>query len=511
MKHSDRTNKSMINRVRGSLIAGAAGDALGYAVEFMRLREIKKTYGENGITEYDLNPAFLPQSGKGFISDDTQMTLFTANGILMYDANHDNSLAYYVYLAYLDWINTQTIPRRLIPRRNKNYSHYTWLYEIPELHHRRAPGNTCIMALSSGEMGTIREPLNDSKGCGGVMRAAPVALRYIPEDENDFWRLDNYGADIAAITHGHDLGWLPAALLTHIIARVMQSCSLTDAINDAWKVNHDLFTGIVSERHFDQMKDLLDLAMNLAGSKNDDTDNIREIGEGWTGDETLAIALYCALRYEHDLSQALIASVNHDGDSDSTGAVTGNIAGAIVGYDGIADKWKDKLELKDVILELADDLCSDSWPEGKYKLKSYHIERFIEAQNNQEYGSYDSALDEIRNGYKRTHWIWYIFPQLKGLGHSHNAEFYGIQDINEAKLYLEHPVLGSRLHEISQALLNLDTNDPFNVMGSPDDMKLRSCMTLFAQVSENDSVFHKVLDKFFNGIQDEKTLQYLKV
>lgn len=364
MKHSDR---NMINRVRGSLIGGAAGDALGYAVEFMRLGEIKNTYGKNGITEYDLNPEFLSQSGKGFFSDDTQMTLFTANGILMYDAhNHDEELAHYVYLAYLDWMMTQTSPHRLIPRHNKGYIHHTWLYEIPELHHRRAPGNTCITALSSGEMGTIREPLNDSKGCGGVMRVAPAALRYIPENDEDFRTIDTYGAEIAAITHGHSLGWLPAALLTHIIARVMQSCPLTEAINDAWKVNRDLFSGIISDRHFDEMNDLIELALKLSGSKNDDETNIREIGQGWTGDEALAVSLYCALRYEHDFSGALISSVNHNGDSDSTGAVTGNIVGAIVGYDSIADKWKDKLELRDLILELSDDLCSDSWPEGKY-------------------------------------------------------------------------------------------------------------------------------------------------
>ena len=155
MKHSDR---NMINRVRGSLIAGAAGDALGYVVEFMRLADIKATYGENGITEYDLKPKFLSQSGKGFISDDTQMNLFTANGILMHDANHDNTLAHYVYLAYLDWMMTQTDTDRLMmqtyKRKKAKYTHHPWLYEIPGLHHRRAPGNTCMTALMSGEMGT---------------------------------------------------------------------------------------------------------------------------------------------------------------------------------------------------------------------------------------------------------------------------------------------------------------------------------------------------------------------
>ena len=363
MKHSD---KNMINRVRGSLIGGAAGDALGYVVEFMRLGQIKEVYGSNGITEYDLHSKFLSRSGMALISDDTQMTMFTANGILMYDANHDNTLAHYVYLAYLDWLKTQTGSRSLIPGRNKDYVHHTWLYEIPELHNRRAPGNTCMTSLSSGHMGTIREPLNCSKGCGGVMRAAPVALRYIPENDDDIRTLDTYGAEVAAITHGHDSGWLPAALLTHIIARVMQSCPLDEAIRESQKVNQEIFQGIISEKHFDEMNELLELAMKLSQSTHDDTQNIRKIGEGWTGDEALAIALYCALKYHDDFSGALIASVNHSGDSDSTGAVTGNIIGAMLGYDAIADKWKNKLELRDVILELSDDLCSDTWPEGRY-------------------------------------------------------------------------------------------------------------------------------------------------
>ena len=360
MKHSDR---NMIDRVRGSLIGGAAGDALGYAVEFMRLGEIKRCYGNEGITSYELEPHFLQQSGKGFISDDTQMTLFTANGVLIHDAQEGNkTLSECVYIAYLDWLKTQKT------FKHKNESHHTWLYDIPELHQRRAPGFTCMSSLESGHMGTIRDPLNDSKGCGGIMRAAPVALRYIPENDNDIRTLDTEGANIAAITHGHSLGWLPAALLTHIISRVMQSCSLSDAIHDAWKVNHEIFSGVISPAYLDEMNSLLELALKLADSKHDDEHNIREIGEGWTGDETLAIALYCALRYTDDFSKALIVSVNHNGDSDSTGAVMGNILGAIVGYDAIADKWKDKLELKDIILELSDDLCSDTWPEGRYSL-----------------------------------------------------------------------------------------------------------------------------------------------
>lgn len=498
MKYSD---KSMINRVRGSMIGGAAGDALGYSVEFMNLRMIKQEYGDKGITEYD----FSRKLGHALISDDTQMALFTANGILMHDFFYEGRkpLAYCVYLAYLDWLKTQGY-------HDDDDKHYTWLYEIPELHSSRAPGITCTSALMSGKMGTVTAPLNDSKGCGGIMRVAPVGLRYIPETDIEIRKIDSWGADISAITHGHSLGWFPSAILTHIIIRLMQSYNLKDSVQDAWNMNKKLFKGKISEDDSDTMFYLMDNALKLANSKYDDEQNIRELGGGWVAEETLAIALYCAFRYTDDFSKALIASVNHDGDSDSTGAVAGNIMGAIVGYDAIAEKWKNNLELKDLILKISDDLCSDSSPEGEYKMKAYDIERFIEAQNDERSVNYEYALREIKNGKKRTHWIWYVFPQVKGLGHSKASNFYGIENIDEAREYISHPVLGARLREITQELLNLKENDPVKIMGEIDAMKLRSCMTLFAQVSENDSVFHKVLDKFFLGDEDRETIRILK-
>ncbi len=141
-------------------------------------------------------------------------------------------------------------------------------------------------------------------------------------------------------------------------------------------------------------------------------------------------------------------------------------------------------------------------------MTTYNLERFITAQER----DYSQALSEIKSGRKRSHWIWYIFPQLKGLGRSYYAEFYGIEDINEAKEYLRNDVLSARLIEISEALLALESSDPAQVMGGfPDDVKLQSCMTLFAAISEDGSVFHKVLDKFFGGEQDAKTLALLRL
>lgn len=135
-----------------------------------------------------------------------------------------------------------------------------------------------------------------------------------------------------------------------------------------------------------------------------------------------------------------------------------------------------------------------------------NLQRFLEAQEK----DYQKALEEIDQGRKKSHWMWYIFPQIKGLGLSSTSRFYAIEDIDEAEEYLNHPVLGQRLREISAALLKLQTDDAHEVMGSPDDHKLKSSMTLFSELSLADPVFQKVLEKFFHGNKDEKTLEILQ-
>jgi uncharacterized protein (DUF1810 family) len=135
----------------------------------------------------------------------------------------------------------------------------------------------------------------------------------------------------------------------------------------------------------------------------------------------------------------------------------------------------------------------------------YDFERFVKAQEK----DYRTALAEIRNGRKRSHWMWYIFPQIAGLGFSSTSKYYAIKDLEEAKAYLDDETLGKRLVEISGALLSLEGNDAAKIFGTPDDMKLRSSMTLFSQVKDVAPVFQKVLDKFFGGLPDGKTIRLL--
>ena len=168
----------------------------------------------------------------------------------------------------------------------------------------------------------------------------------------------------------------------------------------------------------------------------------------------------------------------------------------------MASYFKEAVELKNVLLPRG---FADVLLDGDVL---YDLERFLTAQNGG-YSDYQRALSEIKAGRKLSHWIWYVFPQIKGLGFSYNSEYYGIGGLEEAKAYLNHPVLGTRLKEISEAFLNLDAGSAFDILGRPDDLKVRSCMTLFDMVAEHD-VFDQVLTKYYDGERCPKTLLRLK-
>lgn len=357
--------------IRGSLMAGAAGDALGYPVEFMSRNAILARYGDKGITEFKLD-----SDGKALVSDDTQMTLFTANGMLMgltrgYMRGIGGDPKDYVGGAYIDWYYTQTVNK--VSERDD--FHYTWLRDLPELAHHRAPGITCLNACES--LLAHRDVENNSKGCGGIMRVAPMGLfdaSFKESGGSGFYYKTVYlaeaGAHIARVTHLHPLGYLPAALMTLLLSRIVPLTpdevkeSIIDIINGGLDVMMNMY-GNDYAKYKEYLRTLTLKAVNLAHSNISDIQAIMQLGEGWTAEEAWAISLYCVIRHIDNMKEAIIAAVNHDGDSDSTGSITGNIMGAIYGYEAIkrerlfcpyGKKFEDTIELHNIILAIADDL-----------------------------------------------------------------------------------------------------------------------------------------------------------
>lgn len=376
-----------LDKCRGCLIGGAVGDALGYPVEFMSLSAIKEKYGENGITEYELH------DGVARISDDTQMTLFTATGLLLGETRGCvRGIAgppwSYVWLSYKDWYRTQTEKYPL------NGNHFSWLDDIPELFSRRAPGNTCMSVLAAGKEGSVENPINNSKGCGGIMRVAPIGLHL--SEEKNCWRASimEIGAETAALTHGHPLGYIPAAALSYLISLLAHTDMLLEDAVDEMCCKTSCEYGDGDEQWFyGDFRDLIDKARFMAEDKRiNDQDAIRELGEGWVAEEALAIAIFCALRYSNDFEKAIITSVNHDGDSDSTGAITGNILGAYLGLSKIPERFLKNLELKDIIMEIADDL-SENCPLNSWDMRGTNEEE-IKWENKYWHNSKNYRLDE---------------------------------------------------------------------------------------------------------------------
>ena len=340
------------DRIRGSLIGGAIGDALGYPVEFIdSFKGIQSQYGERGITRLEVRWTEVDavSVGKAVVSDDTQMTLFTANGLL--NAKKQGILLKYgICRAYIEWYLTQ------IGKKSPKYRD-CWISNVPELNHRRAPGNTCMSSLDDIYRG--KDPMNNSKGCGGVMRIAPIPLYATVQDRMSIEEADHLAGDAAEITHQHPLGYISAALMSHVIYRLALDIGPTQ---DGMK--RYIMEGVAEMRNqykayhndVERMAELAERAIFLLDNGKTDLENIGRLGEGWTGEEALAIALFCALKHFNSFEEAMIAAVNHGGDSDSTGAVTGNILGAAVGYEAIPQFYKDDLEMHDLILHMADDL-----------------------------------------------------------------------------------------------------------------------------------------------------------
>jgi len=316
----------------GCLVGGAVGDALGAPVEFLSRTEIVARFGPRGIA--GLEPAY---ERRGAITDDTQMTLFTVEGLLR---AHNRSLQgevchvpTVIYRAYLRWMHTQGEPQRrdLVDG---------WLVQQRFLDHCRAPGVTSLSALRSGRIGTVDKPLNDSKGCGAITRVAPIGV--MGDEAFDM------AVQVAAITHGHPTGYLAAGAHAAIIAGLLGGDSLGGAIDRARD-------RVRQRRACGETLAAIDAAVELA--RSEPAASVERLGTGWVAEEALAISLFCALTAQ-DYATGVLRAVNHGGESNSVGAITGSVLGAMVGREGILDEWVAEIEGRAVIEQIARDLVA---------------------------------------------------------------------------------------------------------------------------------------------------------
>lgn len=332
-----------LDRIRGSLLGGAVGDALGAAVEFLSLAEIRARFGPAGVTDYA--PAY---GRRGSITDDTQMTLFTAEGVMRAWVRAGErgicSVPAVIHHAYLRWLLTQGDRPA---KGNMEIGTDGWLFATKALHSRRAPGNTCLSALCASEdYHSSSVARNESKGCGGVMRVAPIGLFAPAVGDDD--RVFGMASDAAAITHGHPSGYLSAGHLAVAIAALLRGEPLPAALDAA-------DAQLRTRDHHAEVAEALAGARRLAARGRLIPEQLETLGGGWVAEEALAIAVCCAL-VAQDFADGVLLATNHSGDSDSTAAITGNLLGTQLGEAAIPAAWLNELELRPEIERLADDL-----------------------------------------------------------------------------------------------------------------------------------------------------------
>lgn len=353
------TAPDLRSRFLGCFLGGAIGDALGGPIEFLSLDEIRRRWPPGGPASY------VPMNGrKGVITDDTQMTLWTAEGLIRADNRFaSRGIAHapgVVWGAYRRWLRTQEPSRRL--RDGHTEEHDGWLLSRPEVFDIQAPGNTCLSALRGGVPGGIKPEdypsssthsewgaLNDSKGCGGVMRVAPVGLV-----ASDPFTL---AAEIAALTHSHPTGYLAAGALARIVNEIIRGRSIGDAVHRAEPELQEW------PRHDEVLSALRESTRLAAQTREATPEAVESLGTGWVAEEALAIAVYCALTAD-DVRSALALAASHSGDSDSTAAITGNILGAARGVEALPDDLLADLELRTLIEEVANDFA-DHFVDGR--------------------------------------------------------------------------------------------------------------------------------------------------
>jgi ADP-ribosylglycohydrolase len=355
------------SRIHGCLLGGALGDSLGYAVEFDDISAIRARFGPAGLLDFSALAA-----GSHF-SDDTQMTLYTVDGLLeaLEWANDgvgaDTNAC--LWLAYLRWLGTQGVA---VPP-SAPVQPPRWIDAQEVLGHRRAPGNACLSGLATGEMGTVYRPVNpDSKGCGTVMRSAPFGLLPHIAPESVY----KLSADAASLTHGHPSARQSAGAFSLVVHALTAGQGLREAAEYAlgYLLGGNLPRGEAPDQALiERMK----AALRLSGSAGSSPvahlgpeDLVRELGEGWVAEEALAVALYAVLATVPDTTAAgtghaeahfraaIALAVNHSGDSDSTASIAGNILGTFYGEQCLPAGWLGSLEAPEVIRGMASQLAA---------------------------------------------------------------------------------------------------------------------------------------------------------
>lgn len=336
----------------GCLLGGAVGDALGAPVEFLNWSQIRARFGPSGIQE------FAPAYGRlGAITDDTQMTLWTAEGVLRgmarAAARGVGGPMSVLPRSYLRWLYTQdgSLPAHVEHPALVLGDEETspgWLLGVPALHAHRAPGNTCLSALRDPNASLWERARNDSKGCGGVMRVSPIA--FIDGADSD--QLFALACDAAAITHGHPTGILSSGALVWLLLQLKRGLTLSDAV-------HATIARVGQEPDHEETTQAMQRALTLARSVHPPSvDAVESLGGGWTGETALAIGVYAALVAGDDFARGVRMAVNHSGDSDSTGSIAGQLLGIQLGRDAIPTHWLHQLELRDEIALVAADLVN---------------------------------------------------------------------------------------------------------------------------------------------------------
>jgi ADP-ribosylglycohydrolase len=324
---SSQQDEAMARRL-ACILGGALGDGFGHPVEFDKQAAIQRRFGPAGLR--------IPQyeHGQLVVSDDTQMTLFTLEGLTrahLHQESDDDGLIRQVRLSYMDWLETQGGKARgnVASRLMKHAS----------LHVRRSPGKSCLSALEAGGQGTPENPVNDSKGCGGVMRVAPFAL--IPGI--DARRAFTLGMRSAALTHGQPGAYLPAGVLAATLRLLLDGQLFAEALRQAreWALAHAGHEATVAG---------LDAA--LEASRRPHLAQIpNALGQGWTGEEALAIGIYCATR-SLDFATVMATAANQDGNSATAAAIAGQLYGAQCGLEVLPHAWIRRLDVLDALCDL---------------------------------------------------------------------------------------------------------------------------------------------------------------